>query len=128
MRRRNVAYIRVANKSDVAVEQQKQCIDNYAKNHNFIIDYYYIDNGYSGRSFNRPQLRQLLRDVKSKKVTNRIVIKDYSRMSRDVSGVHEIIKKISKRNVELISTMEPEMFDVNLYTAMVELFSRDQLN
>ncbi len=128
MIRRNVAYIRVANKGDFAVELQKQFIDDYAKDHNFIIDYYYIDNGYSGTNCDRPQLRQLLRDVESKKVTNRIVIKDYSRMSRDVSGIYEIISQISKRNVELISIMESEMADINLFVPMVNMFSKNGLN
>lgn len=108
MRRRYVAYIRVANKDDFAVETQKHKIKEYAKKRNINIDYYYIDNGYSGTNLNRPQLGQLLRDAKSKKITDEIIFVDNSRLSRDIDGLMNIISRLSKRNVELISLTDNE--------------------
>lgn len=58
MRRRNVAYIRETQENDELVNIQKQAINNYAREHHFVIDYYYIDNGYLGRDFDGPPLRQ----------------------------------------------------------------------
>lgn len=124
MRRRNVAYIRVANEDDYAVELQKKLIDHYAETKNFKIDYYYIDNGYSGITLDRPQLRQMLRDVKSKKITDRIVFKDSTRLSRNQSDLLKIINQLNKRNVNLISTLEEEMLHINMM-AMFGKFERD---
>lgn len=128
MRRRNVAYIRVAQESDMAVKLQKQVIDEYAKEHNFIIDYYYIDNGYTGKNFDRPQLRQLLRDIKSKKVTDRIVVKDCSRICRNCHNMGMILKKVSKRNVKLVSVNDGEnaLFDLSL--AIYEMVRKEELH
>lgn len=68
MRKEYVGYIRVAHEDDMAVENQKIYIENYAKQKNIKIDCYYIDNGYSGRNLDRPQLKQMLREVKSKNI------------------------------------------------------------
>ena len=65
MNHKYVAYIRVNNKSDYAVNLQKNWIDNYVKKKNIKIDHYYIDDGYSGINFDRPQFKQLLKDVEN---------------------------------------------------------------
>ena len=95
MRRRNVAYIRVATKENDAVDVQKKLIDYYAKEKNIKIDYYYVDAGYSGNNLDRPQLRQMLRDVKSKKITDSIIFKDCSRLSRNYIDLSKIINQVS---------------------------------
>ncbi len=105
MRRRYVAYIRAAHKSDESVELQKKYIEEFAKTKKLEIDYYYIDNGYSGMNLDRPGLRQLLRDIKSRKVTNTVVFKDMSRLGRGHDVISNIVRETSKRNVELLSTM-----------------------
>lgn len=128
MRRRNVAYIRVAEENDLAVSIQKQAIENYAIKHNLVIDYYYIDNGYSGRDFNRPQLKQLLRDVKSKKVTDRIVIQDSSRLCRNFDDIGIILKNISKRSVKLVSLIEEENFLFDFQITLHQMFRKDVLH
>lgn len=107
--RRNAAYIRVANKDDDAIEIQKQTIDTYASNHNIKIDFYYIDNGYSGTNLDRPQLKQLIRDVTTGKVIDKIIFKDISRLGRDTKTLFEIVDIFSKRKVKLISLIEDEL-------------------
>lgn len=126
MRRRYVAYIRVANKDDFAVETQKHKINEYAKKRNINIDYYYIDNGYSGINLNRPQLNQLLRDVKSKKITDEIIFVDNSRLSRDIDDLMNIISRISKRNVKLISLIDIETAMNSIRKISLDFFKRDQ--
>lgn len=128
MRRRNVAYIRVAEENDLAVSIQKQAIDNYAIKHNLVIDYYYIDNGYSGRNFNRPQLRQLLRDVKNKKITDRIIIQDCSKLCRNFNDIGIILKKISKRSVKLVSIIEEENSLFDLQITLHQMFRKEVLH
>lgn len=124
MRRRNVAYIRVANKSDDAVEMQKQLLEQYAETKNFKIDYYYIDNGYSGTNLDRPEMKQMLRDIKSRKITDRIVFKDSTRLSRNSKDLATIVNKASKRNIQLFSTIDAEMLQINIMSMFMK-FERD---
>lgn len=128
MRRKNVAYIRVANKDDYAVDNQKRIIDDYAKKHNLAIDCYYIDNGYSGINLERPQLQQLLRDIKSKKITDRVIVVDASRLGRNFENIEKICRRISSSNVKLISTKENETLTFSLVSAGCEVFREDQRN
>ncbi|MCI8498542.1 MAG: recombinase family protein [Bacilli bacterium] len=118
MRRRYVGYIRVAHEDDSAVELQKSKIEYYAKKNNIQIDYYYIDNGYSGINLNRPQLKQLLRDVKSRKVTNEIIYTDNNRISRNKFDFSKIVRAISKSNVKLVSMIEEENVMTSMMTVM----------
>lgn len=97
MRKEYVGYIRVAHEDDMAIENQKIYIENYAKQRNIKIDYYYIDNGFSGRKFERPQLIQMLREVKKG-----IIVKDMSRLGRDFGVIYKILSRISRRNIALI--------------------------
>lgn len=126
MRRRNVAYIRVANENNYALEEQKSILNSYAKSKNFEIDYYYIDNGYSGTNLDRPQLRQLLRDVKSGKVTEKIIFKDITTLSRDKDALYKILNQLSKRNVEIISTISDEVLKINMIMAFFQMQRRDE--
>lgn len=127
MRKEYVGYIRVAHEDDMAVENQKIYIENYAKQKNIKIDYYYIDNGFSGRNLDRPQLKQMLREVKSKNIKKGIIVRDLSRISRDEFGVQEVINKISKRPVQLISTLEEENQKILFSRFFIEIQRKDEL-
>lgn len=43
---------------------------------------YYIDDGFSGTNFNRPDFQRMIADVESGKI-KRIIVKDMSRLGRD---------------------------------------------
>lgn len=53
----------------------------------------YIDDGYSGKNFNRPAVKQLLEDVRNEKVKT-ILVKDFSRFGRDHITVGDYVEKI----------------------------------
>ena len=42
----------------------------------------YVDDGYSGRNFERPGIKELLQDVKAGKIYG-IIVKDFSRFGRN---------------------------------------------
>lgn len=119
MNHKYVAYIRVNNKSDYAVNLQKNWIDNYVKKKNIKIDHYYIDDGYSGINFDRPQFKQLLKDVENRKITKAVIVKDLSRLSRNMEDIYEIEERVSKQNVELISICDNEILDSNILEHIV---------
>ena len=69
------------------ITNQKLVIDNYLKEHRKykLVDYY-IDDGYSGTNFDRPEFQRMLEDIKNKKI-DVILIKDLSRL--DINPARE---------------------------------------
>lgn len=63
----------------------------------------YVDDGYSGKNFERPAIKRLLADVKKNKVRC-IIVKDFSRFARDYIQTGEYVEKIFPfMNVRFIS-------------------------
>lgn len=68
--------------SDSIVNQRK-IVDRYlSKNDDLNVYDFYIDDGFTGSNFDRPALKRLLEDIKSRKV-NCILVKDLSRFGRN---------------------------------------------
>lgn len=66
-----------------SIANQRKIINNYLeKNHDLAVYDYYVDDGYSGTTFDRPNLQRLLEDIKTRKV-NCLIIKDLSRFGRN---------------------------------------------
>ena len=62
-----------------SILNQKTLIDQYVKENKDLKIYdYYIDDGYSGTNFERPDFKRLMQDVEDKKVDS-IIVKDLSR-------------------------------------------------
>ncbi len=70
-------------KESNSITNQKLIIDNYLKEHREykLVDYY-IDDGYSGTNFDRPEFQRMLEDIKNKKI-DVILIKDILRLGRN---------------------------------------------
>lgn len=83
------AYLRLSKeefnseKESNSITNQRQIIDNYLKEHNeyYLIDYY-IDDGYSGTNFDRPEFKRMLKDIKRERI-DIILVKDLSRLGRN---------------------------------------------
>ena len=80
-----VGYIRLSvsntNKSH-SIENQKLIIGQWGEQHQIPIARFYVDDGYSGTSFNRPAFREMTQDIRSGKI-GCVVVKDLSRLGRD---------------------------------------------
>ncbi len=94
------AYLRLSkeytidNKESNSITNQKQIINSYVNEHsNLELVDYYIDDGYSGTDFNRPEFKRLLNDIKNKKV-NTIIVKDLSRLGRNYIELGNYIENI----------------------------------
>lgn len=80
-----VGYIRlsVANKEEgSSIENQKFIIECWGEQHQIPISHYYIDNGFSGKRFDRPAFRKMIEDIHTGKI-NCVIVKDLSRLGRD---------------------------------------------
>ncbi len=65
-----------------SIKNQKAILSKYASEHGFTNLCFYVDDGYSGTNFNRPDFQRLLSDVNNGKVGT-IIVKDMSRLGRD---------------------------------------------
>ena len=65
-----------------SIENQTRLIENYCSENNLTVINKYVDNGYSGTNFNRPDFQRMLEDIKLG-VINTIVVKDLSRLGRN---------------------------------------------
>ena len=67
------AYLRLSKeefsneKESNSITNQRQIIDNYLEEHKEykLVDYY-VDDGYSGTNFDRPEFQRMLEDIKNK--------------------------------------------------------------
>lgn len=103
------AYIRLSrededkNTESESIKNQKSLIFQYAKENHLNIEEVYIDDGYSGTNFDRPEFKRLISDIESKKI-NLVITKDMSRLGRDYIGTGELIEKyFPEHNVRYIA-------------------------
>ena len=89
-----------------SITNQKEILKQYAKENNLNIYDIYVDDGYSGTSFDRPDFNRMIEDIKAKKV-NMVIVKDTSRLGRDYIGFGEYIEKFFPQNqVRVVSIID----------------------
>lgn len=80
-----VGYIRlsVANKEESSsIENQKFIIECWGEQQQIPMSHYYIDNGFSGKFYDRPAFQEMIQDILSGNI-NCVVVKDLSRLGRN---------------------------------------------
>lgn len=65
-----------------SIVHQKEILAKYAKEHGFVNCEFYVDDGYSGTNFNRPDFQRLMADAEEGKLST-VIVKDMSRFGRD---------------------------------------------
>ena len=105
-------YIRLSREDDdkvlmsESVTNQKSLLFQYVKENNLSVYDIYIDDGYSGTNFDRPNFNRLLNDIELGRV-NMVITKDMSRLGRDYIGTGNLIEKyFPKHNVRYIAVTD----------------------
>jgi len=65
-----------------SIQNQKRILEQYARDHRFPNIQFYVDDGYSGASFNRPDFQRMMADMEDGKI-GIIITKDLSRLGRN---------------------------------------------
>src|SRR5574344_2073730 len=65
-----------------SIVHQKEMLAKYAKEHGFTNTEFYVDDGYSGTNFNRPDFQRMMSDVEEGNIRT-VIVKDMSRFGRD---------------------------------------------
>ncbi len=91
-------YCRLSNDDDLqgesnSITNQKAILKKYADENGLGNTQFYVDDGFSGTNFNRPDFMRMMEDVKSGKIET-IITKDLSRFGRDYLMTGQYIEMI----------------------------------
>ena len=70
------------NGDSLSIKNQKEMLAEYASANGFENHEFYVDDGYSGTSFERPDFERMLIDIEKRKIST-VITKDLSRLGRD---------------------------------------------
>lgn len=65
-----------------SVAHQKELLADYANSHGFTNQKFYVDDGYTGVNFDRPEFKRMLMDIENGLVRT-VIVKDLSRLGRN---------------------------------------------
>lgn len=86
-----------------SISNQRQIIKSYANENNIKLSYEYVDDGFSGSNFERPNFKNMIDDLNKGKF-NIIIVKDLSRFGRDYIESGKYLQKIfPEKGVRFIS-------------------------
>ena len=105
-------YIRLSkedlNKKDESesIKNQKNLLECYANEQGYEIVDFYIDDGYTGTNFNRPNFQRMISDLELGKA-NMVLTKDLSRLGRDYIETGEYVEKyFPKKRIRFVSILD----------------------
>lgn len=102
-------YIRVSTEEQAiegySIEAQKNRAIEYCSKMGYDIVGFYVDEGISGKSLNRPKVQELIQDVKKRKF-DIVVLYRLDRFTRSLKDLANIIELFDKYNVQMKSTSE----------------------
>lgn len=89
-----------------SVTNQKSLLEEFTQKHRLQVYDTYIDDGWSGTSFDRPAFQRMVADIESKKV-NMVITKDLSRLGRDyIMTGHYMERYFPEHRVRYISLLD----------------------
>lgn len=111
------AYLRLSKEDDnklyrrenesESITNQRSLIMNYIKDNGFILTKEYVDDGFSGTTFDdRPAFRQMIKDIEQGKI-NTVITKDLSRLGRDyIQSGYYLEQYFPSKKVRYISILD----------------------
>lgn len=120
------AYCRAGCANPEQIARQKKILKELAKKRGLRVGRFYIDDGYSGMTLDRPAFAQLLRDCKARKVGT-VLVTDTDRIARNVCLVAEGLHAFGRyRTQVVIDNLEGLKFFRTMMSAVLELQSTNQ--
>lgn len=93
-------------KESESIINQRNLINQYLKEHNLGVEKEYVDDGFSGTTFDRPAFNQMIKDIEAKKI-NMVITKDLSRLGRDyIKSGYYLEEYFPMKKVRYISILE----------------------
>lgn len=89
-----------------SIRNQRKLLQEFAKRQNLTVVGEYVDDGYSGTNFDRPDFRRMIADIEAGYI-NCVITKDFSRLGRNSArGLDYIDEWFPKHGVRYISVIE----------------------
>ena len=105
-----------------SIKNQRILLEDYTKEQNLSVYGVYIDDGFSGTSFERPDFERMISDIESKKV-NMVITKDMSRLGRDyIDTGHYMERYFPEHNVRYIALTDNIDTGASNYTGDITPF------
>ena len=104
-------YIRLSKEDDKeqeseSVTNQRRLLAEFAQKHRLSVMGEYVDDGYSGTSFDRPDFKRMIADIEAGKI-NMVLTKDMSRLGRDyIQTGHYLERFFPANGVRYISLLD----------------------
>ena len=98
-------YCRLAHEDDLEMQAQRRTMHAFAESLGFQDCAEYADNGYSGRTLDRPSFMKMMGEVRAGNVQV-VFVRNISRICRDIVLYNNWMRQIQSRNVTVISTQE----------------------
>ena len=104
-------YIRLSKEDESegpseSVNNQQSLLGEFVRQHRLTVYDTYIDDGWSGTSFDRPNFQRMIADIEAKKV-NMVITKDLSRLGRDyILTGHYMERYFPEHRVRYISLLD----------------------
>lgn len=93
-------------KDSESVTNQRNILLKFVKDNGYELVDIYIDDGYTGTNFDRPEFKRMIKDIELGKI-NMVITKDLSRLGRDYITTGEYVEKwFPKHNVRYISLLD----------------------
>lgn len=80
-----------------SITNQRKILQSFVKENNYTLYDEYVDDGYSGTNFNRPNFKRMVEDIKNKRV-NMVITKNLARLGRDYIETGKYIEKFFPEN------------------------------
>lgn len=104
-------YIRLSKEDETegpsqSVTNQKSLLNEFVQQHRLSVYDTYVDDGWSGTSFDRPDFQRMIEDIEAKKV-NMVITKDLSRLGREyIMTGHYMERYFPEKRVRYISLLD----------------------
>lgn len=116
----------------MSISNQKAMLKDYAEKNCMYSYSFYVDDGYTGRNFNRPDFQRMIADIEAGKV-NCVITKDLSRLGRNYIEAGSYIEVFFPRhNVRYIAitdgvdSLNRQEMDITPFKNILnDLYSRD---
>ena len=89
-----------------SVTNQRKILRAFAEENHYRVYDEYVDDGYTGTNFNRPDFKRMITDIENKKV-NMVITKSLSRLGRDYIETGRYIEKyFPENNIRYIAVLD----------------------
>lgn len=120
-RLRTALYIRVSTEDQAregySIQMQKDKLQAYCISQGWDIEDFYIDDGYSAKDLNRPEMKRMIANIEQGMI-DCVLVYRLDRLTRSVFDLHNLLKLFEKHNCKFKSATE--VYDTT--TAMGRMF------